>query len=319
MKIEMGESLVYSWLRHTKQCQIVQTNWKVSPQWAFHHENELDVLMKRASALYEEKYHYHIFKNTKRLSQLIRQGECDAIGIHIGDNGTSVYAVDIAFHEGGLNYGTKNETVMKIVAKSLRTAFCLYGFMDTKVGEIVFASPKVNPAVLIPLQPCIEEANTLLKESGFDFTVSLLANDTFNQEILQPVLALSSEVADTSELFLRSYQMWNMFDKSIQLDYAAAQGDNDEVKVGQLANITLRKMLEDGAATESEVQKFLTLEGSRQVFNLSYPLLVISRDKDSKRYYSVPLKIHGGIYYLCSQWIQGQHRIPLSQWIDRHK
>ena len=30
MKIEMGESLFYSWLRHVKECQIVQTNWKVS-------------------------------------------------------------------------------------------------------------------------------------------------------------------------------------------------------------------------------------------------------------------------------------------------
>lgn len=231
MKIEMGESLVYSWLRHTKQCQIVQTNWKVSPQWAFHHENELDGLMKRASALFEEKYHYHIFKNTKRLSQLIRQGECDAIGLHIGDNGSNVYAVDIAFHEGGLNYGSTDETVMKIVAKSLRTAFCLYGFMDTKVGEIAFASPKVNPSVLLPLMPCIDDANLLLKECGFDFTISLLANDSFNREILQPVLALSSEVADTSELFLRSYQMWKMFERSIQLGHISEQGDNPELKV----------------------------------------------------------------------------------------
>lgn len=27
MKIEMGESLFYSWLRHVKECQIVQTSW----------------------------------------------------------------------------------------------------------------------------------------------------------------------------------------------------------------------------------------------------------------------------------------------------
>jgi len=32
MKIEMGESLLYSWLRHVKECQIAQTNWKVSPK-----------------------------------------------------------------------------------------------------------------------------------------------------------------------------------------------------------------------------------------------------------------------------------------------
>ena len=30
MKIEMGKSFLYSWLRHVKECQIVQTNSKIS-------------------------------------------------------------------------------------------------------------------------------------------------------------------------------------------------------------------------------------------------------------------------------------------------
>ena len=46
MKIEMGESLFYSWLRHVKECQIVQTNWKVSPQWNLKNETDLENLMK---------------------------------------------------------------------------------------------------------------------------------------------------------------------------------------------------------------------------------------------------------------------------------
>lgn len=29
MKIEIGESLLLSWLKHIKECQLVQTNWKV--------------------------------------------------------------------------------------------------------------------------------------------------------------------------------------------------------------------------------------------------------------------------------------------------
>jgi hypothetical protein len=42
MKIEMGESLFYSWLRHAKECQIVQTNWTTSGQWKLYHEDELN-------------------------------------------------------------------------------------------------------------------------------------------------------------------------------------------------------------------------------------------------------------------------------------
>lgn len=45
MKIEMGESLFYSWLRHVKSCQVVQTNWKASSQWELHNAEKLEVLM----------------------------------------------------------------------------------------------------------------------------------------------------------------------------------------------------------------------------------------------------------------------------------
>lgn len=42
MKIEMGESLIYSWLRHEKLCQLVQTNWKVSPFWELENRQEIE-------------------------------------------------------------------------------------------------------------------------------------------------------------------------------------------------------------------------------------------------------------------------------------
>ena len=33
MKIEIGESLTYSYLKHIEGCRIVQTNWKTSGNW----------------------------------------------------------------------------------------------------------------------------------------------------------------------------------------------------------------------------------------------------------------------------------------------
>jgi len=35
MKIEIGKSLVSSYLKHVEQCKIVQTNWRVSGNWVF--------------------------------------------------------------------------------------------------------------------------------------------------------------------------------------------------------------------------------------------------------------------------------------------
>ncbi len=54
MKIEMGENLFYSWLRHVKECQIVHTNWKVSPQWQLQNEDTLDRLARKADAFFQK-------------------------------------------------------------------------------------------------------------------------------------------------------------------------------------------------------------------------------------------------------------------------
>lgn len=98
MKVEMGESLFLSWLKHIKSCQIVQLNWTVSPEWSFDNKDIIAELMNKTNNLFLSKYGYDIFKKNS-LEQLISQIEADAIGISFDENGAHVYAVDIAFHE----------------------------------------------------------------------------------------------------------------------------------------------------------------------------------------------------------------------------
>lgn len=211
MKIEMGESLFYSWLRHVKECQIVQTNWKVSSQWQLSDADVLEELMTLVDKHYSQKYGYAIFKHNTSLSQILQQGECDVLGISIQLDYMKYYAIDVAFHEGGLNYGNRDSTVMKVLEKCARTAFCLHGYLSTKEAEIIFASPKINSAVLSDLIPCMEEMNELFSNKGYDFTFRIIANEEYNDLVLKPILKVSDRVADTSELFLRSYQMYKMF------------------------------------------------------------------------------------------------------------
>ena len=323
MKIEMGESLFYSWLRHVKGCQVVQTNWKVSPQWELKHEDELQGLMELTDRHFSETYGYRIYKKNSSLSQIIQQGECDAVGINIQEDGMKVFAVDVAFHESGLNYGTRQETVMKIVAKSLRTAMCLYGFLDTRSAEIVFASPKIHPAILNDATPCVADANRLLKEQGFDFNIRVIANSDFNDVVLQPILLVSDGVADTSELFLRSYQMYKMFSGGDgvtprKVTARPSETATNEMKVGALARSVLRDLLESGAASQEEVQALQTTEGSKAAFGLSLPLLLPQgSDYDRNRYYSDPVTVRGKKYVMTSQWYES-HRSKLQAWIECH-
>ncbi|WP_185157720.1 hypothetical protein [Lacrimispora defluvii] len=210
MKIEMGESLIYSWLRHEKQCQLAQTNWKASQFWGLDHYDELQTFLTEFDQYYQEKYQYNIFKNSS-LEQLLKQAEIDAIGISFSESAQSIYAVDIAYHEAGLNYGDKEKTLSKIIQKCVRTALCLYGFFNIATGEIIFASPKINPAIEKELSPMFSDLTQRFRQVGLEFTAVLYCNETFFTEVMQPVLAKGANVADTSELFLRSIQMYQLF------------------------------------------------------------------------------------------------------------
>lgn len=210
MKIEMGESLINSWLRHEKQCQLVQTNWKPSHYWEIDNYDELQTLVDKFARHYKEKYGYDIFKGCS-LEQLLKQAEIDAIGITFSESAHSIFAVDIAYHEGGLNYDGKDNTLSKIIQKCVRTALCLYGCFNIATGEIIFASPKINSSIERELVPLFEELTHLIKDYGLEFTALLYCNDSFSSEIMQPVLSKGTKIADTSELFLRSIQLYQMF------------------------------------------------------------------------------------------------------------
>lgn len=333
MKIEMGESLFYSWLRHVKECQIVQTNWKVSSKWDMRHEEEVHAIMKEIDNYYLEKYNYQIFKKNSSITQVIQQGECDVVGISFDQPVTNFYAVDVAFHEAGLNYGSREETVMKVISKCVRNAICLYGYMDTKSADIIFASPKINPAIMNDLIPCINDLNNFFQLSGYNFRVRIIANELFNEQVLQPILLASSGVADTSELFLRSYQLYQMFQdrKSKEKPYTQKNSnptpvtsDNvayKELKIGRLVQTVLKPLL-ISKATELEIEQMQHLEYSKENFGIQYPLLLKTTSPIHERHYYKDLfTIHGETYRLCCEWFEtdaNNDRPYVEKWIREH-
>lgn len=333
MKIEMGESLFYSWLRHVKECQIVQTNWTTSAKWPLQHADKLEEMMQLSDRLFSTKYSYSLYKNNASLSQLLQQAECDVIGLAIRGGTNKVYAVDVAFHENGLNYGGRESTVQKIIVKLMRTAMCIYGYLDTREAEIIFASPKIHQNVLGDVQPCLMDMQKLLADLCFHFKFTIIANEDFQEQVLKPVMLVSRDVADTNELFLRSYQMLGMFEnmstvlspglpeKRIVTDTEQERASSD-LKVGKLAQTVLRKMLEEGAASEEEVESMQSTDYSKTVFDLNYPLLVkADSDYSRVRYYTKPLMIRGTAYMLCSQWFETEannDRPYLEKWVEEH-
>lgn len=334
MKIEMCESLFYSWLRHVKGCQLVQTNWKPSPTWTIENRVKAEKFMQRADEYFKKKHGYEIFKSNS-FSQLISQAESDLLGISFTNEITQAISVETAFHEGGLNYGGTEETITRIIKKLARCALCAAGYFNVSRGEIIFASPKIHNAVLSDLKACVEELNNLFRENGFDFTTRVIANEDFKNEVLLPVLEVSNRVSDTTELFMRSWQLMKMFEniqhvkKPSEVQYsdnAEAHVRNDiygGYKIGQLARMVFGPMLESGAASEEEITLLQEAYYSKETLHLNYPALVAADSNyDPARYYSNSLFIRGKLYKMCNDWYEtsaNNDRPSLLMWIETHK
>ena len=338
MKIEMGESLFYSWLRHVKECQIVQTNWTTSSQWQLNNEERLEEIMSLTDKFFSEKYGYSIYKKTSSLSQLLQQAECDAIGIEVQGGANKIYAVDVAFHEAGVNYGGREATIKKIIAKSLRTAMCIFGYLGAQEAEIIFASPKINKSILDGVSPCLTDMQKIMDDLGFHFTFRIFANDDFRDKVLLPILKASNGVADTNELFIRSYQMMQMFEKkaasSAQKNTAAmaasptqtvkeAEETYAEMKIGKVAQLVMRPILESGRVSNCEVLQLQNKAYCNEVLNLNFPLLVkADAEYDKARYYREPIHVNGSDYVMCSQWVErpdNNDRPYLMRWLGEHR
>lgn len=89
MKIEIGESLGYAYLRHVKQCWLVQANWKASEYWKpVKTDNELEAIFLDMKKKLERDG--GVFKQTKNASQFLKQSEIDVLGVGQDGNARSL-------------------------------------------------------------------------------------------------------------------------------------------------------------------------------------------------------------------------------------
>ena len=201
MKIEVGESLGYSYLRHVKQCWLVQTNWKASEHWPKRLAGrELEEVFADIKGRFDSDG--SVFKKTASAAQFLRQAEIDVVGV---DWEGGVHALDIAFHEAGLNYGGGADK--RVLKKLLRAMLVLNGYHapETKL-HIYFLAPKVNPGV----QKLLEAVFTKLRAGYPAIEWNLVINDDFYWQVVRPTLEKAAMVADTSELFVRAAKLLHL-------------------------------------------------------------------------------------------------------------
>ncbi len=261
MKIEIGESLIYSFLRHEKDCLITQTNWKPSGNWEISKEI-------RDAVIYEfDKINTHhafseIFKSD--LNQTLKQTEIDVLGI---DKDNHIYAFEVAFHENGLQYGSKIETRNRIFKKLLRGYIALKCYFPNHQHSIAFCSPKVNSATETHIKDYFEVLVQDFQSANNNFYY--FSNDEFAFEIAQKTLFKTISEADSSELFVRSMKLFNLtnnfFPSISQVIHQKQILDNRFVDTSQISNV-------DNFSEINEIININNLNEKINVGNIVIPL-----------------------------------------------
>lgn len=319
MKIEIGESLVYSWLRHSHNCQVCQLNWKTSEQWNVD-ETDLEFcqeLMNESSILFGNP-----FKRTSNINQLIKQCEIDTLGIDTFNS--NLFAVDIAYHTNGLGYKDSLENVTK---KILRTVFAiiLY-FKNIQNYNIFFISPKIRNNLNLEIENRIINIGNFLKTKRMNINIELYSNEKFNEKILLPILAISDDVSDTSELFLRSYQMIKLFNNqitnsiNIETNTLKTVPSENELKIGALVQFEFKRLIENNLLNSDVLANLQNSEYCIRIFRMNYPILKKLDNCDNindarkingyDRYYAKAINN----YLLCNNWYEN-NRAYLNQWL----
>lgn len=322
MKIEIGENLIASYLRHVEGCRIVQTNWKTSSQWKTTEYEE-----KKSRELFDKvkssQFFSEIFKNNG-YDQLIKQAEIDVIGLNTTEK--SVFGIDVAFHNAGLNYKDTEKNVLK---KIFRTIFVLQTyFNDFNKFNALFITPKANPATETPIRNLIKEANNLIGDELI--SIDFICNELFFSSIVDPIITNIHDDNDTSELFLRSVKLLQLdkrekttTNKKIkkQSTIITEKTTVDGMKIGQFVQYNMKKLCEQNLVSQDEIIKLQNKEYSKKVFDQNFEVLRYS-DKDitsadgRNRYYAN--EKYFGDYFLTSQWTE-RHWKPLLDWLNKMK
>lgn len=179
---------------------------------------------------------------------------------------------------------------------------------------------------------------------GEIFIEKIKSRPANNGKILEPILLSSGGISDTSELFLRSYQMYSMFSEkptsvntvpkvkinrkeNTNIESMLKDETLKELKIGKLVQTTMKDLFINEKIAMNEIEKMTEFEYSKQIFNSNIPVLKevpiggnineLKRDENNyPRYYSYTISIYGKDYLLSAQWVEHLHRAYYEKWLS---
>ena len=193
MKIEMGEQIVASWLKHIKHCVVVNTNWKASPYWApAVSDGEIGSICTAANEYFNGEDLRILDISVENAGEnddgvwqnMLLQTECDVVGVahSAREQGKQlIYAVESAFHRNNIHYSKQKRswrplglsgatvTAWNVALKMFMNALSMYRWYGVKDAHIVFVAPKSSESVENEILNVCNNVVEFYREQGFAF------------------------------------------------------------------------------------------------------------------------------------------------------
>lgn len=312
MKIEIGESLISSYLSHVEGCRIVQTNWKTSSNWVLSENLKLDSESLFNKILSNDEFK-DVFKNSS-FDQFIKQAEIDVLGINTIES--SVFAYDIAFHEAGLNYGDSLSKVLNKIIRSICVSM-LY-FSDYQTIHSLFVTPKCGQKLKLQIEEKLKLLDNIIDNKNI--ITGFVTNEDFYDKIFDTTINSFKSENNTAELFARALKLIDLDNRKSKQNKVSnkqvkKKTNSVGMKIGQYVRELFYRLNKEGKLSNNEIHNLQDPEYCKRTFNAGYPVLIKNtRTKEDHlgrvRYYKDEY-IKG--YWLSSQWYDGQKE-KLKKW-----
>lgn len=211
MDYDITESMMSSWLRYVRDCQIVETNW--------HYVNNPDDAkeINEDAILIEMKKRY---KTNDQNITMLKDVEIDCLGLSIKDNVINFYIVETAFHNYTLKYKNNKDSIKGKCVRSLMSLYRLNKEMNLKDKMVninfIFASPKVGDKEIKKIDSSLKyierSYNELLNDEMTITIDTIMGEKKFEEKIIKPLLDKSKKSKymnnnDNSAVFLRACKL----------------------------------------------------------------------------------------------------------------
>jgi hypothetical protein len=335
MKIEIGEFLILSWLRHVRGCVVTQMNWSASPAWAVAHGPELRATFEAVRRFAADTIGRSSFGQVD-FESFVRHASIDVLGLRVDRDGggTEAIAVDSAINDTELPHGNAEETIVRLIQRMTRAGFALAAFMELRQATVVFATPWLATAVRQEVQRHLALIELRLAEQhgpGMPhLRFRVIADGDFADEIVQPVMEHVGAVADTGGQVGQPQP-------SRRLERAgngsAPRGVDRPIKattkkgsrIGEHVRRTMTELAASGRLTARIVGDLLDPRYCKARFDLRYPFLQPvhhgvppSRQGNDRhgrgRYWKRPLKLGNQEFLMCNDWYDRQ-RDAFDAWV----